>query len=157
MSWLSHPSLYAHHCTTFMKLYIYFLCMFWSLYELCWNTPYNTTNCLILIIVWRHLQRFYIIWFSNIAILSVPCECYCRNASCAVNLISTFLLTGYGNHGNSNGGGCVYVLCFLRLVYRMLPVSLDFPFFITPSVFSNVYLVFQSHNNTTIILVSDSQ
>ena len=27
---------------------------------------------------------------------------------------------------------------FLRLVYPMLPVSLDCPFFIAPSVFSNV-------------------
>ena len=36
------------------------------------------------------------------------------------------------------------VLCFcfacLRLVYPMLPVSLDCPFFFVPSVFSNVYL-----------------
>jgi len=36
------------------------------------------------------------------------------------------------------------VLCFcficLRLVYPMLPVSLDCPFSIAPSVFSNVYL-----------------
>jgi hypothetical protein len=34
------------------------------------------------------------------------------------------------------------VLCFvfLRLVYPMLPVSLDYPFFIAPSMFSNVYL-----------------
>jgi len=35
------------------------------------------------------------------------------------------------------------VLCFcfvfLRLVYSMLPISLDVPFLITPSVFSNVY------------------
>ena len=29
---------------------------------------------------------------------------------------------------------------FLRLVYPMLPVSLDFPFLIAPSVLSNVYL-----------------
>ena len=36
------------------------------------------------------------------------------------------------------------VLCFcfvfLRLVYPMLPVSLDCPFFIASSVFSDVYL-----------------
>ena len=31
-------------------------------------------------------------------------------------------------------------LFFLRLVYPMLPVPLDFPFLNTPSVFSNVYL-----------------
>jgi len=34
------------------------------------------------------------------------------------------------------------MLCFVchRLVYPMLPVSLDFPFLIDLSVFSNVYL-----------------
>ena len=32
------------------------------------------------------------------------------------------------------------VLYFLRLVYSMLPVSLDCPFLIDLSVFSNVYL-----------------
>ena len=38
--------------------------------------------------------------------------------------------------------GVQYILCcvFLRLVYLMLPVSLDCPFLIAPSVFSNVYL-----------------
>jgi hypothetical protein len=37
---------------------------------------------------------------------------------------------------------CV-VLCFVfhRLVYPMLPVSLDCPFLITHSVFSNIYLI----------------
>ena len=45
---------------------------------------------------------------------------------------------------------CIYwcpthiVLCFcfvfLRLVYSMLPVSLDYPFLIAQTVFSNVYL-----------------
>jgi hypothetical protein len=34
---------------------------------------------------------------------------------------------------------CVFV--FLRLVYPMLLVSLDCPFLIAPSVFSNIYLV----------------
>ena len=39
---------------------------------------------------------------------------------------------------------CLFVFCFfflLRLVYSMLPVSLDCPFLITLSVFSNVYLL----------------
>ena len=38
--------------------------------------------------------------------------------------------------------GVQHILCcvFLRLVYPMLPVSLDCPFLISPSVFSNVYL-----------------
>jgi len=35
---------------------------------------------------------------------------------------------------------CIFVLFFFRLVYHMLPVSLDCPFLIAPSVFSNVYL-----------------
>ena len=34
-----------------------------------------------------------------------------------------------------------YLCCvFVRLVYPMLQVSLDFPILIAPSVFSNVYL-----------------
>ena len=33
-----------------------------------------------------------------------------------------------------------YSLTFIHLVYPMLPVSLDCPFLIVPSVFSNVYL-----------------
>jgi hypothetical protein len=39
---------------------------------------------------------------------------------------------------------CLFVFCFfllLRLVYSMLPVSLNCPFLITLSVFSNVYLL----------------
>jgi len=36
---------------------------------------------------------------------------------------------------------CVFVLFCLRLVYPTLPVSLDYPFSIAPSVFSNIYLV----------------
>jgi hypothetical protein len=34
---------------------------------------------------------------------------------------------------------CVFIV-FLRLVYPMLPFSLDFPLLIAPSVFSNVFL-----------------
>ena len=39
---------------------------------------------------------------------------------------------------------CVLVLfcfLFLRLVYPMLPASLDFPYLIATSVFSNVYFI----------------
>jgi hypothetical protein len=42
---------------------------------------------------------------------------------------------------------CVVFLCFvfvLRLVFPMLPVSLDCPFVISPSVFSNIYLFLRS-------------
>ena len=37
-------------------------------------------------------QNLKIIWLSNLSILSLPDEGYSRNASCAPNLISTFLL-----------------------------------------------------------------
>ena len=39
---------------------------------------------------------------------------------------------------------CILCFClvFLRLVYPMLSVSLDCPFLIAPSIFSNVYLIF---------------
>jgi hypothetical protein len=52
----NNPSLYTHHCINFIKLYIYFLYMFFSLFELDWKTPHNKINCLILIIVWRHFR-----------------------------------------------------------------------------------------------------
>jgi hypothetical protein len=35
---------------------------------------------------------------------------------------------------------CVFCLIYFCLVYPMLPVSLDFPFLIVASGFSNVYL-----------------
>ena len=45
--------------------------------------------------------------------------------------------------------GVQHILCsvfvifafVLRLVYQLLPVSLDYPFLIAPSVFSDVYLM----------------
>jgi len=39
--------------------------------------------------------------------------------------------------------GVQHILCCvcLRLVYSMLPVSLDCPFLIGPSVFSNIYFI----------------
>ena len=44
---------------------------------------------------------------------------------------------------------CFFFVC-LRLVYPMLPISLDCPFLIVPSVFSNVYYV----SNTLIVVKS---
>jgi sterol desaturase/sphingolipid hydroxylase (fatty acid hydroxylase superfamily) len=37
---------------------------------------------------------------------------------------------------------CVFLLFFLCLVYPMLPISLDCPFVIASSVFSNVFIIF---------------
>jgi hypothetical protein len=39
-------------------------------------------------------KRFF--WLSNLSILSVPDADYSRNVSCALNLISTFLLLSLG-------------------------------------------------------------
>jgi hypothetical protein len=36
--------------------------------------------------------------------------------------------------------GVQHIFFFLRLVYPMSPVSLDCPFLVAPSIFSNVYL-----------------
>ena len=49
--------------------------------------------------------------------------------------------------------GVQHILCciFLRLVYLMLPASLNSPFLIAPSVFSNVYL---AHSGRFILSIS---
>ena len=83
-----------------------------------------------------------------------------------LHLINILLLSDYEHLIQLFVGGCMHVLftsfvfvcvywcpthillyfwfCFLHLVYPMLPVSLDWPFFISSSVFSNVYLI---HSN----------
>jgi hypothetical protein len=38
------------------------------------------------------LPNIWIIWLSNLSILSVPDKGYSRNVSCTLNLTSTFLL-----------------------------------------------------------------
>ena len=43
------------------------------------------------------ILKLYIIWLSNILALSVPDEGYSRNASCALNLIFTYLLVLFTN------------------------------------------------------------
>ena len=45
---------------------------------------------------------------------------------------------------------CVFCFVFIRIVYPMLSVSLDCPFLIAPSVFSNVFsnnIFSESHLN----------
>ena len=56
--------------------------------------------------------------------------------------------------------GVQHLLCclFLRLMYPMLPVSLDCPFLIGPSVFSNVYswskyFLMNTRTNTYVLCV----
>jgi len=46
----------------------------------------------MIIILCDIIEVCIINWVSNLSILSVPDEGYSRNASCALNLISTFLL-----------------------------------------------------------------
>jgi hypothetical protein len=40
-------------------------------------------------------KHIYIVWLSNVSILSVPDEGYSRNVPCALNLISTFYFNIY--------------------------------------------------------------
>ena len=73
----------------------------------------------------------------------VPC---CDKNVCAVLLYLQLFVGGFmSNLPNLclfTNSGVQYILCcvFLRLVYPMLPVSLDCQFLIVPSVFSKVYL-----------------
>jgi hypothetical protein len=64
-------------------------------------------------------------------------------------LCDQVLPVNYSTLTDLSGDLCVFccnfsILCcvFLRLVYPKLPVYLDYPFLIAPSVFSNVYIYF---------------
>ena len=46
---------------------------------------------------------------------------------------------------------CVFSFVCLRIVYPMLPVSLNCPFLITPSVFANVYSIHSSYQEIVAI------
>ena len=60
---------------------------------------------------WFHSpDDFYVTWLSNILAVCVPDECYSRNTSCALNLISRFLLMII-NHISTSENLSVYVLC----------------------------------------------
>jgi hypothetical protein len=52
-------------------------------------------------------------------------------------LFTLFIFFGYS--GVQHLLCCIFVLFLFCIVYPMLPVFLDFPFLIAPSVFSNVY------------------
>ena len=41
---------------------------------------------------------------------------------------------------------CCVLFVFFRLVYNMLPVYMDCPFWIGPSIFSDVYFMIKSAN-----------
>ena len=49
-----------------------------------------------------------------------------------------------------SGVQCIFCFVFLCFVYPVLPVSLDCPFLITPSVFSNIYLSNQCQGHKMI-------
>ena len=58
-------------------------------------------------------------WFSNILTISVPDEGYSRNTSCAINLLSTFLLKEL-----EKGQSCLVkdlCLCIVQLVEITFP------------------------------------
>jgi hypothetical protein len=64
------------------KAIFYFL----KLLEVCWR--------MVMIMLLSILKRLkdWMIWLSNVSVLTVPDEGYSRNVSCTLNLISTFLL-----------------------------------------------------------------
>ena len=112
-----------------------------------------------LVILFRHIwlscsQRF----LNNLSFQSVPDEDYSRNATCALNQISTFSVSGKKSYNQHRRVKVLFTLfvfvyvywclthimlyfCFvcLRLVCPMLPDSLDCPYLIASSVFSDVY------------------
>ena len=67
-----------------------------------YSSPRHRWSYSILAILFRSFgvlapKNVKIIWISNILALTVPDEGYSRNASCALNLISTFLLLFLNN------------------------------------------------------------
>ena len=60
---------------------------------------------------------------------------FCFSSSCAPN-VASFSGLSFFSLSLRYSLTCLFVMC---LVYHMLPVSLNCPFFIAPSVFSNVY------------------
>jgi hypothetical protein len=67
--------------------------------------------------------------FNNISIISWMSVLLVEETGVPVSVLLIFLVF------------CVVYFCFACLVYPMLPVSLDCPFLIPHSVFSNVYLL----------------
>ena len=57
------------------------------------------------------LPKFSFIWLSNLSILSVPDEGYFKSASCALNLISTFLFKC-----------CIGISSYVRQEYCLIPI-----------------------------------
>jgi hypothetical protein len=65
-------------------------------------------------------------WYCVFALFSSSCVPYVASFSVFFFVLCTIC--------------CQFLCVFLRLVYHMLPVSLDCPFVIAPSVFCNIYL-----------------
>ena len=68
------------------------------------------------------------------------------------NKLLSFVLVGCMHSLMKNKLKTHHCFVCLRLVYPMLPISLDFQFLIAPSVFSNVY-VFQISRNYTFLFI----
>ena len=69
-------------------------------------------------------------------LVRIHLQLFCRRGSCFIYVMCVCL------HRVVSSSYIVLCICFpcLRLVYPMLPVSLECPFLVAPSVFSNVYL-----------------
>ena len=89
-------------------------------------------------------------------VMSVMISAYKR---CSVHLCLQLFVGGHIFYLRYNFclfaySGVVFCFVFLRLVYPMLPVSLDCPFLIAPSVFSNVYWYIPSVTGTTFFCLT---
>ena len=78
-------------------------------------------------------QHIYISWIWGLMLLFYLYVCSVICVCLRIVLSSTYCV--------------VFLFGFLRLVYPLLPVSLDCPFFIAPSVFSNVYFILTSYKS----------
>ena len=83
---------------------------------------------------WALLERETPLWYQGKDHLWIR-----RFVSCLLAGLLSYLRYLWLHSGVQHICCCV-LLCFLRLVYLMLPVSLDCPPLSAPSVFSNVYL-----------------
>lgn len=101
-------------------------------------------------------RDFKVFWRSNLLILKVHGEGFYGSASCALYYISTFLLTFVFTYivNIQLGplpvfGGPVFFIClvfcvlfyffFVCVLCPMLPIFMDCPYLIAPSIYSNVY------------------
>jgi hypothetical protein len=110
------------NCENCEKIYVFFLnvkCFLKNVWGYPYLHPYEicTTNVFLICLV----------YFQN---------CAAMKKQKKDTMVSKHTLVQISLYPWLNGQ---YMLPYYRLVYPMLPVSLDCPFFIVPSVFPNIY------------------